>query len=112
MKKDIGVEIKNKPKKKCEDPLCPFHGTISLHGRTFTGIVTSDKMHKTVTVAWERRINVPKYERYDKRYSKVKAHNPKCIDAKTGDKVRIMETRPLSKTKSFVVIELIEQTGK
>ena len=109
MKKEIVVDVKNKPTKKCEDALCPYHGTISLHGRIFAGIVTSDKMHKTVTVAWEIRINVPKFEWYAKRYSKVKAHNPECIDAKTGDKVRVMETRPLSKTKNFVVIEILEK---
>ncbi len=112
MKKNIGVDVKNKPKEKCEDPLCPFHGTISLHGRIFTGVVVSDKMHKTVTITWERRINVPKYERYAKRYSKIKAHNPECINARTGDKVRVMETRPLSKTKNFVVIEIIEKQVK
>lgn len=112
MKKNIGVEIKNKPKKKCEDPLCPYHGTISLHGRIFTGTVVSDKMHKTVTITWGRRISIPKYERYAKRYSKVKAHNPECIDAKTGDKVRVMETKPLSKTKNFVVIEIVKEAEK
>ncbi len=74
------------------------------HGRTFTGKVVSDKMRRTVTVEWERRTYVPKYQRYERRYSKVKAHNPDEIDAKVGDTVIIMETRPLSKTKSFVVI--------
>ena len=111
MKKTIGIDVKNKPKNKCEDSNCPFHGTISLHGRIFTGVVVADKMHKTITVAWERRVKVHKYERYEKRYSKVKAHNPECIDAKLGDKVRIMETRPLSKTKNFVVIEILEKAG-
>jgi small subunit ribosomal protein S17 len=75
------------------------------HGRTFTGIVVSDKMARTVTVAWERRLFVPKYQRYERRYSKVKAHNPESIDAKTGDKVTIMETKPISKTKHFIVIK-------
>jgi ribosomal protein uS17 len=75
------------------------------HGRAFTGIVVSDRMAKTVTVAWERRHYVPKYQRYERRYSKVKAHNPPEIDAKAGDKVTIMETRPISKTKHFIVIK-------
>ncbi|MFH1589765.1 MAG: 30S ribosomal protein S17 [archaeon] len=85
---------------------------ISLRGRVFEGIVTSDKMHKTVTVEWERRKHVPKYERYEKRRSKVKAHNPESMNAKTGDKVKIMETRPLSKTKNFIVIEIIKDDKK
>ena len=75
------------------------------HGRTFTGTVMSDKMRRTVTVQWERRHFVQKYQRYQRRFSKVKAHNPDEIDAKVGDKVIIMETKPISKTKSFVVMK-------
>ncbi len=109
MKKNIGVGVKNKPAKTCNDPNCPFHGTISLHGKIFTGKVVSDKMHKSITVSWERRIKITKYERFAKRYSKIKVHNPECIDARVGDTVRVMETRPISKTKNFVVIEVIER---
>jgi small subunit ribosomal protein S17 len=107
MKKSIGIKVKNTPKKTCNDANCPYHGTISLHGRVFTGEVISDKMHNTVIVAWQRRIKIPKYERYAKRFSKIKAHNPECIDAKVGNKVKVMETRPISKTKNFVVIEVL-----
>ena len=82
---------------------------ISTRGRTFTGIVTSDKMTKTVTVEWERRRYIPKYERYQKRRTKVKAHNPTEINAEKGDTVTIMETRPLSKTKNFIVLEIVKK---
>lgn len=89
---------------------------LSIRGRTFTGIVVSDKMSKTVTVSWERRKYIPKYERYEKRRTKVKAHNPEEINAKKGDKVIIRETRPISKTKNFIVTEIItdkiEETTK
>lgn len=81
---------------------------ISMRGRTFKGIVTSDKMASTVSVEWERSKYVPKYERYEKRKSKVKAHNPASIDAKKGDFVEIKETRPISKTKSFIVTKILE----
>ena len=77
----------------------------STRGRTFTGIVTSDKMSKTVTITWTRRHYIPKYERYEKRRTKIKAHNPDEIDARVGDHVVVMETRPLSKTKNFIVIK-------
>jgi small subunit ribosomal protein S17 len=80
---------------------------ILPHGRKFVGIVTSDKMHKTVTVEWERTHYIKKYERYERRRSQVKAHNPEHINAKQGQKVVIMETRPLSKTKNFIVIEVL-----
>jgi len=81
--------------------------TVTTHGRTFTGTVTSDRMTNTVTVEWPRRRYIAKYQRYEKRKSKVHAHNPKELHAKTGDRVRIMETRPISKTKHFVVVEIL-----
>lgn len=80
---------------------------ISMRGRTFKGTVTSDKMASTVSVEWERSKYVPKYERYEKRRSRVKAHNPDSIGAKKGDYVEIKETRPISKTKSFIITKII-----
>lgn len=82
---------------------------ISTRGRTFTGKVIRDKMSKTVTVEWERQKYIQKYERYEKRRSRVKAHNPEHINAKEGDIVKIEETRPLSKTKHFVVTEIVSE---
>ena len=79
---------------------------ISTRGRVFTGNVISDKMDKTVTVSWPRQVYVPKYERYEKRKSTVKAHNPSEINARVGDRVVIAECRPISKTKKFIVIEV------
>nr|AJS12867.1 small subunit ribosomal protein S17 [uncultured archaeon] len=110
-KKGIGLEGA-KAEKTCSDKHCPFHGKLTVRGRILTGVVTSDKMSKTVTVNWTRRLYVPKYERYEKRRSKVKAHNPECIAAKKGDAVRIAETKPLAKTKHFVVIEILGKQSK
>jgi small subunit ribosomal protein S17 len=98
------LEVKH-PKEKCDDPNCPFHGTLSVRGRIFEGVVTSDKMQRTVVVELEHVHKVRKYERYERRTSKVHAHNPPCINAKHGERVRIGECRKLSKTKSFVVLE-------
>ena len=94
-------------KQECGDIHCPTHGTLSVKGREFLGIVISDKMQKSVTVQWERQLAVPKYERYMKAQTKVKAHNPSCINARVGDHVRIKECRPLSKTKNFVVMDIL-----
>lgn len=80
---------------------------VSLRGRVFTGVVVSDRMSKTVTVEWPRQVYVPKYERFQKKRSRVKAHNPSEIGAKIGDIVKIVETRPLSKTKNFIVVEIL-----
>lgn len=81
---------------------------LSIRGRKFTGTVISDKMSKTVTVEWDRLKYNGKYERYEKRRSRVKAHNPENINAKTGDKVVIAETRPISKTKNFTVLQIVK----
>jgi small subunit ribosomal protein S17 len=104
MKSKIGIQVKN-PKEKCKDKNCPFHGTIKIHGRIFKGKIVSKDTHKTAVVKWPRLYFLRKYERFEKRQSKVKVHNPPCIDAKIGDKVKIVETRPLSKTKRFVIVE-------
>ena len=98
--------------KQCNDKNCPFHGDLGLRGSTFVGKVTSDKMRKTVTINWERRHFIPKYERNERRWSKLKAHNPECINAKEGDMVQVKECRPLSKTKKFVVIKILGKEGE
>ncbi len=100
--------VQEKASESCNDKLCPVHGKLRLRGRQFTGEVISSKMHKTATVQWDRAYFLPKYERYEKRKTMVKAHNPGCIDAEEGDFVRISETRPLSKTKNFVIIEKLD----
>ena len=70
------------------------------------GIVVSDKMQKTVVVRLERRFAHPRYGKMVTRSTKVKAHDEQN-DAKTGDTVRIMETRPLSKDKRWRVVEIV-----
>lgn len=73
-----------------------------------TGVVTSDKMEKTITVSIERRVKHPIYGKFVKQTKKFKAHDEKN-DAKVGDTVKIMETRPLSKTKRWRLVEVIER---
>ena len=102
--KEVGMGIKA-PSKKCEDSKCPFHGSVKLRGRVFVGMLTSKDTHKTATVVWGRKEYVPKYERYLKKRSKLRVHNPSCINAKEGDFVKIVECKPLSKTKKFVIVE-------
>jgi small subunit ribosomal protein S17 len=94
-----------KPKKSCEDKNCPFHGELAIRGRILEGDVVSSKMEKTVVVRRDYLYYVPKYRRYERRHGHVSAHNPPCLEAKDGDRVKIAECRPLSKTVSFVVVE-------
>ncbi|NOQ29265.1 MAG: 30S ribosomal protein S17 [Methanosarcinales archaeon] len=105
MARNIGLNVPI-PLSECEDPNCPFHGTLPVRGQVLDGVVISAKMDKTVVVerTYEKRIF--KYERYEKRRSRIHAHNPPCINAKEGDVVKIAECRPLGKTKSFVVVAL------
>ena len=76
--------------------------------KTRVGLVVSDKMQKTVVVAIERRVPHPVYSKMVTRTRRVKAHDEENT-AKTGDTVRIAETRPLSKDKRWRVIEIVER---
>ena len=105
----MAISLK-KPKKTCDDKNCPFHGQLSIRGRTLEGVVVSAKMNKTVIVRRDYLYYVPKFKRYERRHSHIPAHNPPCINAKEGDRVRIAECRPISKTISFVVIEKLGES--
>ena len=73
-----------------------------------TGVVRSDKMDKTITVAVERKVKHPIYGKFMTKTSKFMAHDEKN-EAGIGDVVRIMETRPLSKMKRWRLVEIIEK---
>jgi small subunit ribosomal protein S17 len=100
-----------KPKKTCDDINCPFHGTLSLRGHSLEGIVVSNKMDKTIIVRRDYLNYVPKFKRYERRRSNVAAYSPPCLEVKAGDKVRLAECRPISKTVAFVVIEKLEEAA-
>jgi small subunit ribosomal protein S17 len=72
------------------------------------GVVTSNKMTKTITVAVERKVKHPIYGKFVKKTTKFHAHDEKN-ECSIGDVVRIMETRPLSKTKRWRLVEVIEK---
>ena len=105
MANNIGLSVKT-PEQACEDANCPFHGTLPVRGQVITGKVVSDRMMGTVVVQRDYFHYVRKYNRYEKRSSRYHAHNPSCIQAKVGDMVKIAECRPLSKTTTFVVVEV------
>ncbi len=72
------------------------------------GLVVSDKMDKTIVVALEDRVKHPRYSKVIRRTSKVKAHDENGI-AGIGDRVLLMETRPLSATKRWRLVEILEK---
>ncbi|TAN62158.1 30S ribosomal protein S17 [bacterium] len=76
--------------------------------KTRTGVVVSDKMQKTIVVKVERSTRHPLYKKTIRRYKKFKAHD-ESSSAKTGDTVKIMETRPLSKEKRWRLLEVLKK---
>ncbi|NLM61075.1 MAG: 30S ribosomal protein S17 [Clostridiales bacterium] len=76
--------------------------------KTMTGIVVSDKMDKTIVVAVQDRVRHPLYKKIVKRTYKLKAHDEKN-ECTVGDKVKVMETRPLSKEKRWRLVEIIQK---
>ena len=76
--------------------------------KTRIGVVTSNKMTKTITVAVERKVKHPIYGKFVKKTSKFHAHDEKN-EASIGDVVRIMETRPMSKNKNWRLVEIVER---
>ena len=76
--------------------------------KEFIGVVKSDKMDKTIVVAVENKALHPLYKKYVTRIKKVKAHD-KANEAKTGDRVRVVECRPLSREKCWNLAEIIEK---
>ena len=76
--------------------------------KTRIGIVVSNKMDRTITVAIERRVPHPIYKKYFKKTTKLMAHDEKK-ECSLGDKVKIMETRPLSKNKRWRLVQIVEK---
>lgn len=107
MTRDIGLDVQA-PDETCDDDNCPFHGNLPVRGQVLEGRMTEQEMDKTVVVKRERFWRLPRFERFEKRTSGTAAHMPPCIQADIGDHVKIAECRPLSKTKSFVVVEARE----
>ena len=91
------------------DPAAPAAADRDIaHKRKMVGVVTSDKMNKTRVVMVERRISHGKYGKYLTKRTKFKAHDEKN-EYKTGDRVEIVESRPLSRDKRWRVERLIER---
>jgi len=96
----------------CNDKLCPIHGIekLKMRGQIFEGEVIK-KLHGRVTIRFERMRYIPKYERYEKRATKIHARLPDCMknDFDVGDIIEVSETRPISKTIHFVVSGVIKK---
>ena len=103
--RDIGIDVEAPVNPWDGDSNDPFFGTLAVRGQVLRGIVIKSKAQKTVVVQINKMKYDSKYERYARSSSKISAHSPASVGANEGDIVTIMECRPLSKTKSFVVVE-------
>tara|TARA_Y100000310_G_scaffold341859_1_gene442538 strand:- start:1199 stop:1531 length:333 start_codon:yes stop_codon:yes gene_type:complete len=110
MKKEIlGFKA---PKKACTDKKCPFHGQLNVKPELFRGVIIKKDAHHSATLEWKRIHDVPKYERYEIRRSRIRVHNPACLDAQIGQQVVVAKTKPLSKSKNHVIIQITKKTEK
>lgn len=111
-KKKKIVSEKEKNVVECTDKFCPTHSSFKLksRGRSFQGTVIR-KLPGRVTIQFERMIKIPKYERYEKRKTKIHARLPDCMkhDVDVGDLILVDETRPISKTIHFVVSSIVKK---
>ena len=89
----------------CIDEKCPIHGSLRTRGAVFEGRVVSAKTKKTAVIEIPRLQRVRKYERLEKRKSKIHVYVPECMHVREGDMVRVAECRKLSKTKSHVIVK-------
>ncbi|MEK6279952.1 MAG: 30S ribosomal protein S17 [Acidobacteriota bacterium] len=92
------------------DQAADGNGKKRAHRSQKVGVITSDKMLKTVVVRVDRLVRHTKYRRYVRRTSKFMAHDE--LGATVGDKVRIVETRPMSARKRWRVIEIVQKAAK
>ena len=102
--RDIGLDVRA-PKEACDDAHCPFHGRLPVRGQILEGTVVSTSMQRTAVVERTLMHYVPKFERFEKRRRRYLAHNPPCLKIAVGRRVRIAETRPLSKTVCFCIVQ-------
>ena len=92
---------------KCEDKKCFRHGGVKVRGEQLVGKVVSAKGKHTVIVERSVTDYLAKYRKYARGHSHIAAHNPPCLAAKVGDVVELSETRKLSKTKAWTVVNVV-----
>jgi len=109
-KKTTKKKVEEKVEVSCSDKICPVHGDqrLKMRGRTFKGLVIK-KLPNRVTIEFERMLKLPKYERYEKRKTKIHARLPSCMEdeVQVGDLIEVAETRAISKMIHAVVTKKI-----
>ncbi|MFX0040028.1 MAG: 30S ribosomal protein S17 [Promethearchaeota archaeon] len=112
MSRNIGIPGVIPPKNKaeeCKDESCPFHGSTRIRGKITKGVVVSKKSKNTIIIRRDYVQFVKKYQRYERRNTRLACHLPDCLihEIELGDLVRVGESRKVSKTKAFIVLDKI-----
>ncbi|QKQ99929.1 30S ribosomal protein S17 [Metallosphaera tengchongensis] len=102
--KSVGIPGITPPSKECDDMDCPYHGSLRVRGILIEGTLVKNRANKMGVVERTYLFYDHKYKRYERRSSRIHAHVPPCLDIKEGDRVLIGETKPISKSVSFVVL--------
>ena len=105
-KEILGIKAPAKPEQ--YDKNCPFYGKLAVKKELLEGTVVKKDTSRSATIEWNKSRAVPKYERFEVRRFRLRVHNPSSINAEVGQKVLVARTRPISKTKSHVIIKIIE----
>jgi small subunit ribosomal protein S17 len=110
MARNIGLDV-SAPKKQADsnDEKNPFNGTLPTRGKLFEGVVVKASAKNTIVIEKESPIYFTKFKRYARGKSRIHAHVPSNFEIKEGDKVLAAECRPISKSVSFVVVEVKNQ---
>jgi len=104
--RDIGIDVKAPTGEWDGKDSCPFYGSLRLRGQVLEGTVSRTGMQGSIVIERQNVRYMKKYERYEKRTGRLVAHLPSCIgEVNVGDRVKVMECRPLSKSVSFCVVE-------
>ena len=107
MTRNIGLPVKESKGKIAENEKNnPFNGSLSIRGKLFEGTVIDAKAKGTVVIQKELPIYFKKFKRYGRSKNKIHAHVPSNINVQEGDHVIAAECRPISKSVSFVVVEV------
>ena len=107
MTRNIGLPVKEPKKKPVENEINnPFNGSLTIRGKLFEGIVINAKAKGTVVIQKESPVYFKKFKRFGRSKNKIHAHVPSNLNVQVGDHVVAAECRPISKSVSFVVVEV------
>ena len=107
MTRNIGLPVKEPKKKSVKNETNnPFNGSLPIRGKLFEGIVINAKAKNTIVIQKESPIYFKKFKRFGRSKNKIHAHVPSNLNVQVGDYVVAAECRPISKSVSFVVVEV------